>query len=150
MTRGAEVAQQRHRGLYDSGALKSSPALAARLAKAEQELSRLETTRQAPKRLIPGIADEYRARVDELEAILSPDGLHRSLVSDRDIAPARAQLRRRLGGNILVVETESEIRFQTEASAGEMALRMAGNGSQVFMVAGACFVLSRPYPCACG
>jgi hypothetical protein len=46
-----------------------------------------------------------------------------------------------LGGAIIVTETEREIRFQTEASTEEMALRMAGSGSQVFMVAGACFVL---------
>jgi hypothetical protein len=87
--------------------------------------------------MIPKLADEYRAWVNELETILSPDGLKRGLVSDRDIARARAQLRKRLGGNIIVTEAPDEIRFETEASTDEMALRMAGNGSQVFMVAGA-------------
>lgn len=58
-------------------------------------------------------------------------------MSDRDIARARAQLRKRLGGNIIVTEASDEIRFETEASIDEMSLRMAGNGSQVFMVAGA-------------
>ena len=124
-----------------SGALKSSPALASRLAKAEQELARLEVKGSAPKaaQMIPKLADEYRAWVNELETVLSPDGLKRGLVSDRDIARARAQLRKRLGGNIIVTETESEIRFKTEASTEEMALRMAGNGSQVMPVAGAGF-----------
>ena len=80
--------------------------------------------------------------MNELEAVLSPDGLKRGLVSDRDIARARAQLRKRLGGNIIVTEASDEIRFETEASTDEMALRMAGNGSQVFMVAGAGFALA--------
>jgi len=121
------------------GVLKSSPALASRLAKAEKELATLEAAGRAPKaaQMIPKLADEYRAWVNELETILSPDGLKRGLVSDRDIARARAQLRKRLGGNIIVTEVSDEIRFETEASTGEMALRMAGNGSQVFMVAGA-------------
>jgi len=122
-----------------SGALKSSPALASRLAKAEQELARLEVKGSAPKaaQMIPKLADEYRAWVNELETVLSPDGLKRGLVSDRDIARARAQLRKRLGGNIIVTETESEIRFKTEASTEVMALRMARNGSQGMPVAGA-------------
>ena len=124
------------------GALKSSPALVSRLAKSEQELAKLEATGPAPKaaQMIPKLADEYRAWVNELETVLSPDGLKRGLVSDRDIARARAQLRKRLGGNIIVTEASDEIRFETEASTDEMALRMAGNGSQVFMVAGARFV----------
>ena len=67
---------------------------------------------------------------------MSPDGRNRGLVSDRDVARARAQLRKRLGGHIVVTETDKEIRFETEAGAEEMALRMAGSGSQVFMVAG--------------
>ena len=121
------------------GALKSSPALALRLAKAEQDLAKLEAAGPVLKaaQMIPKLADEYRAWVNELETILSPDGLKRGLVSDRDIARARAQLRKRLGGNIIVTEAPDEIRFETEASTDEMALRMAGNGSQVFMVAGA-------------
>ena len=87
--------------------------------------------------MIPRLAEEYRAWVNELETILSPDGLKRGLVSERNIVRARAQLRTRLGGNIIVTEASDEIRFETEASTDEMALRMAGNGSQVFMVAGA-------------
>ncbi len=129
-----------------TGALKSSPALASRLAKAEQELAKLEAAVPAPKaaQMIPKLADEYRAWVNELETILSPDGLKRGLVSDRVIARARAQLRKRLGGNIIVTEMadENEIRFVTEAGIDQMALRMAGNGSnesQVIMVAGAGF-----------
>jgi site-specific DNA recombinase len=123
------------------GALRSSPALASRLANAEKALATLEAAEPAPKaaQMIPKLVDEYRAWVNELETILSPDGLKRGLVSDRDIARARAQLRRRLGGNIIVTEASDEIRFETEASVDEMSLRMAGNGSQVFMVAGAGF-----------
>jgi hypothetical protein len=36
-------------------------------------------------------------------------------VTDRDIARARAQLKKRLGGHIVVKETPAEIRFETEA-----------------------------------
>jgi len=124
-----------------TGALNSSPALASRLAKAEQELAKLEAAGPAPKaaQMIPKLADEYRAWVNELETILSPDGMKRGLVSDRDIARARAQLRKRLGGHIIVTEMpdENEIRFVTEASTDEIALRMTSNGSQVIMGAGA-------------
>ena len=45
------------------GALKSSPALALRLAKAEKDLATLEATGPAPKaaQMIPKLADEYQA-----------------------------------------------------------------------------------------
>jgi hypothetical protein len=54
-----------------------------------------------------------------------------------NFARARAQLKKRLGGHIIVTEAADGIRFRTEASTDEMALRMALDGSQVFMVAGA-------------
>jgi len=62
--------------------LKSSPALASRLAKAETELAALEAAAPAQKaaQMIPKLADEYRAWVNELETILSPDGLKRGLI----------------------------------------------------------------------
>jgi DNA invertase Pin-like site-specific DNA recombinase len=115
-----------------------SPSLAERLSGPERELAELEADRSKPAKVLPGIADAYRAMVNELETVLSPAGLERGTVSDNDIARARAQLKGYLG-DIVVMETESEIRFQTETSAEEMALRMAGSGSQVFMVAGARF-----------
>jgi hypothetical protein len=89
-----------------AGALKSSPAIAARLAKAEQELVQLEASASGPKpaEVLPGFVDKYRAAVSELETILSPDGLNRGIVSDRDIARARTQLRNYLGGAIIVTE----------------------------------------------
>ena len=85
------------------------------------------------------IGAKYRAAVRELETILSPDGLDRGIVSDRDIARARTQIRNYLGGGLIVTETEKEIRFETEASTEEMLLRLTGSGSQAFMVAGAGF-----------
>ena len=123
------------------GALKSSPAIAQRLAKAEQELASLNAQEPLPraKKLIPAIADEYRAWVSELETVFPPDGLKIGLVSDRDVARTRAQLKKRLGGHIVVTETASDIRFETEASAEKIALRLASDGGQVFLVAGAGF-----------
>jgi hypothetical protein len=113
----------------------------SRAIEAERELAELEADRSTPKpaKVLPAIADAYRAMVNELETVLSPVGLERGTVSDNDIVRARAQLRDYLG-DIVVTETESEIRLQTEASTEEMVLRLAGNGSQVFMVAGASFV----------
>ena len=124
-----------------SGALKSSPAIAERLAKAEKELATVVAQKPAPRaaKLIPAIADEYRAWVGELETIMSPNGLKKGLVTDRDIARARAQLKKRLGGHIIVTETDTEIRFETEVGAEEIALRLGSDGGQVFLVAGAGF-----------
>ena len=102
-------------------------------------ISAAQKPAQRAAKLVPAVANEYRTWVRELEIIMSPDGRERGLVSDRDVARARAQLRKHLGGQIVVTETESEVRFQTEVSAEEMALRMVGSGSQVFMVAGAGF-----------
>ena len=122
-----------------SGGLKSSPALAKRLAKTERELEQLLAQKPALEvaKMIPAIADEYRAWVQELETILSPSGLKRGLVSDRDTARTRAQPKKRLGGHIIVTETENEIRFETEGSAKEIALRLAQVGGQEILVAGA-------------
>lgn len=61
------------------------------------------------------------------------------MVSQRDIAPARAALRERLGGQIVVRETEDGIRFETEAASTELALRLAAGGSYENLVAGARF-----------
>jgi hypothetical protein len=68
---------------------------------------------------------------------LSPEGLRRGIARDSDIDRARTQLKSHLGGAIIVTETNKEIRFETKAGAEEMALRLAGSGSQVLMVAGA-------------
>jgi hypothetical protein len=103
-----------------AGALKSSPALAERLARAEQELPALEKAATRAGRpvtqLVPWMADEYRGSVSELEAVLSPAGLDSGLVSQRDIARSRAAVRRRLGERIVVRETLDEILFETEAA----------------------------------
>jgi hypothetical protein len=72
------------------GALKFSPAIAARLSKAEQELAQLEAAATTPKaaKLLPGFADRYPAVVSDLETILSPEELAAGKVTDRDIARA--------------------------------------------------------------
>lgn len=123
------------------GALRSSRSLADRLARAEKELTRLEAAAAHPTTeataMIPRLADEYRGWVSELEAVLSPKGMELGQTTPRDISRARAQLRRRLGGAIVVRETDSEIRFETEASTAEIALKLAISGSQENLVAGA-------------
>jgi hypothetical protein len=89
--------------------------------------------------MIPRIADEYRAWIDDLETVLSPEGVKQGFTTQRDIARARAQLKQRLGGQIVVRETDTEIRVETEAGTTEIALRLAVSGSQENLVAGAGF-----------
>lgn len=43
-----------------------------------------------PAKLIPEIREEYEEWVQDLETVLSPEGLSPGLVTDRDIARARA------------------------------------------------------------
>ena len=122
------------------GALKSSPALGDRLAKAETELQRLDALQRAPTvKVLPRFADIYREWIDDLENVVSADGLKNGLVTLRDIARARAQLKDRLGGHIVVTEDDEEIRFETEAGREEVAIRLASGESQVCMVAGGRF-----------
>lgn len=115
-----------------SGALKSSPALADRLVRAEREIEALETQAARPAvqamQMIPRIAHEYRAWIDDLETVLSPEGVTQGRTTDRDIARARAQLKKRPGGQIVVRGADTEIRFETEARPEEIALRLAASG----------------------
>ena len=67
--------------------------------------------------------------MDDLENVLSPDGIYSGLITLRDMARARAQLKKRLGGHIIVKETPGEIRFETEARAAQMALGLVSGAS---------------------
>ena len=60
--------------------------------------------------------------------VLSPEGIQRGLTTDRDIVRARALLKQRLGGQIVVRETDTEIRFETGARTAEIALKLAASG----------------------
>jgi hypothetical protein len=117
-----------------SGALKSSPALAARLASAEAELERLRqdaTPRETIKvdRLIPKIEEGFRELVADL-----PNALK------RDLDRARATLRRYVGSSIRVESDGKTVRFMSESRRMEAEfLAVAGSYSalQTTVVAGA-------------
>ena len=71
--------------------------------------------------------------------VLSPEGIQRGLTTDRDIVRARALLKQRLGGQIVVRETDTEIRFETGARKAEIALKLAASGLRENLVAGVGF-----------
>ena len=118
------------------GVLRSSPALAQRLATAEDELAKLHAAsvpREVVKveRLLPRVVDGYLALVADLPKALK-----------RDPARARANIRQLLGGQIRVEVDAKEARFLTQKGRTEAAfLRMAGAGiqPQTTLVAGAGF-----------
>lgn len=119
-----------------SGAFKSSPALAGRLAAAEQELARLRAA-QAPKgkaanvhKLAARMADEAREMVAALPAVLND-----SRIVDR----ARAELRNNWTGEIRIEADEEWIYFRNEQGRMEAALLRAAGGTANNLVAGACF-----------
>jgi hypothetical protein len=121
-----------------TGALKSSPALAGRLAAAESELERLQATAvpsQEAKvaRVIPRIAEGFEELVADL-----PNAVK------RDVDRARATVRQYVGDKILVAEEiqngQPVVTFRTCKGLMEAAfLRVAGGSSvlQTSVVAGA-------------
>ncbi len=118
-----------------SGALKSSPALAARLAAAEAELEGLR--RQAiPRevikldRAIPRIDDAFREMVADLPNTIK-----------RDVDRARATVRQYTGNSIKVETDGKTVRFMSESMRLETALLIAAGGahSQTNVVAGVGF-----------
>lgn len=116
-----------------SGALRTSPALAARLSAAEAELERLRAAAKPVglskvERLIPQVADRFLAFVDGLSANVPPE----------DVDRVRAELRG-LHGPITVVATPEEIRFETQKGRVEAAFLRAAGGTANNVVAGACF-----------
>jgi F0F1-type ATP synthase membrane subunit b/b' len=120
-----------------SGALKSSPALASRLAAAEAELSTM-LAEAAPReltkldRVIPRLDDAFRALVANL-----PNAIK------RDVDRARTTVRQYTGNSIRVVSDGVTVRFLSESSRLEATLLLAagaGAASQTNVVAGGRFV----------
>lgn len=111
-----------------SGALRTSPALAARLAGAERELARLRQQQtgggENVARLVPRLMDEYRDLVANLPERLNGQHVHR----------ARAKLRK-LYPSIRVVTTPDEIRLEADQSVEGALLRAVG-GPQINLVPG--------------
>jgi hypothetical protein len=119
-----------------TGALKSSPALAARLQAAESELAALrdqETPREVRKvdRVIPRIDEAFRELVADL-----PNAIK------RDVDRARATVRQ-YAGNSIRVETDGKVvRFMSESRRIEQTILIAVGGaatSQTSGIAGACY-----------
>ena len=101
----------------------ASPALCGRLAKAEGELEELVSAQKAPtlniKQIVPRLAEQYRAKVEDLENVLPEQG-------PRDVARARAQIKKFLGGSIIVKEAPDEIRLETEENRAVALLQAVG------------------------
>jgi len=81
---------------------------------------------------MPRLVDEYRALVDDLAASLG----------SVNMARARAEMRKLIGGEIQVNATADEIRLEVMHGAVDAALLSAAGQRQVFMVAAAGFVCS--------
>jgi site-specific DNA recombinase len=118
------------------GALKSSPALSARLEAAESELALLRK-QAAPRelakldRVIPRLDDAFRELVADL-----PNAIK------RDVDRARATVRRYTGNTIRVESNGKTVRFLGESRRLEMSLLIAAGGaaaSQTNVVAGVGF-----------
>jgi site-specific DNA recombinase len=118
------------------GVLRTSPALAGRLAQAEAEKAALLEANVPPplakaERLLPRVVDGYRELVADL-----PNALK------RDPGRARASIRRLLGGQITIEVDAEEARFITQKGRTEAAfLRAVGvnSGPQTTLVAGVGF-----------
>jgi site-specific DNA recombinase len=119
-----------------SGALRSSKALAARLAAAEGELERLMAHQQSASgrvvKMPAQIVERFRRMVANLEAWLT-----------RDVHKARTALRQIVGDETPVVPHESGKHLVARLGLETQALVAAG-GSQIFMVAGAGFCWCLP------
>jgi hypothetical protein len=125
---------ERYRQRSAEKLISSPAALANRLLQVEAELERSRATAaQVPKpasveRLLPEVADRYRALVERLET---------SLV-EADVETARAELRT-LFGSIRVVADEWEVRLEADLRETQAALLRAAGGSANNLVAGGCF-----------
>jgi len=120
-----------------SGLLAPSPAVRARQERAEAELARMDAARDAPaekvERLLPKIAESYRAIVSDIATI-----------AQRDVARAHADLRRVLGDSIRLLPSEGGDFLEAEVTLeGEKLVRLAGNSlknqGRNNVVAGSCF-----------
>jgi site-specific DNA recombinase len=108
-----------------SGALRSSPALASRLASAEADLAALKAhavPRDAAKldRVIPRIDDDFRALVDDL-----PNAVK------RDPDKARATIRQYTGNEIRVETDGKTVRFMSESRRIETAILLAAGSTAI-------------------
>jgi site-specific DNA recombinase len=113
-----------------SGVLRTSKALAARLAAAEGELERLSMQQSVRRRVVRmpmPVGERYRQMVATLEAELS-----------RDVHKARTALRQIVGNEIQVVPHESGKHLVARIGLDTEALLAAG-GAEIFVVAGAGF-----------
>jgi site-specific DNA recombinase len=118
-----------------SGVLRTSAALAERLAVAEAELATLKATAHPVRakdteRLVSQVMERYRAMVAALEQSLP----------DSDIEQARADLKR-LFGSIKIVSDAREVRFEVDLRETHMSLLKGVGASANNVVAGACFGL---------
>jgi len=111
-----------------AGALRASPAIATRLQTAEAELERLLTAMPAPKvsALPAGIEATWRKAVANLETVLTSHDPSRGRAALMDLI-----------GEIRVVTTPEEIRFETKKGAVEGAFVRAAGSQQIRVVAGA-------------
>jgi site-specific DNA recombinase len=118
-----------------AGLLKSSPALARRLAAAEAELEQLQTERQAKApvvgRIVPKIGESFLAIVDRLEEHLG-----------RDVARSRSALTDAIGDKFVLTPDESG-KFLWAEYGLEGSRLLVALGMPEIMVAGARFVLYR-------
>jgi hypothetical protein len=115
-----------------SGALRTSKALAERLAAAEAELEQL-VAEKAPARLARvtsapvQLLDHYRRLVASLEAELS-----------RDVHKGRTILRRIVGSEIQVLPHQSGKHLVARIGLDMQELVQSAANSEIFVVAGAC------------
>jgi site-specific DNA recombinase len=115
------------------GALRSSPAIAQRLAKAEAEVAALEAAQRPaprPQRAVVDLrtrgAARYRRRVRELETALN-----------RDVGRARAIVRELVGGKIPCFPNKEREHLVAHLPTGaEACFAAAAGGSQIIMVPG--------------
>ena len=75
-----------------------------------------------------GIDDAWRKTVTGLESVLTAHDIARSRTALRDLI-----------GEVQVIATPEEIRFETKKGAVEGAFVRAVRGQQISVVAGACF-----------
>ena len=115
-----------------TGALRTSKAIAERLALAERELAQLSAhrpTRKADILKLPiQLGERCRRMVANLEAELS-----------RDVHRSRTLLRQLIGNEIPVIPHESGKHLVAQIGLDTGGLLAAAGGSEIFMVAGAGF-----------
>jgi len=113
-----------------TGALRASPALAARLADAEGELARLEADAARPKTKVIDFPGKLTARVRK-----AAENLMTYLRREPDRARAAAM---EIAGEIPCAPDETGRFLVARVGLSETLLRAVG-GSEILLVAGACY-----------